>query len=171
MLFRFKSQSHYSGVRGQRVKQKVNAWCFRSFWELQGIQQNSLSAESQVAHPSAPKPKKHNLGTLFKDHESWIRAQEEGQASPVSVEEHRRQMVTKEMDRYLSGHWLDLEENPLVWWKSQQSHFWVLAMLAQKYLCICASSSASERLFSTAGNVVSPFRATMKPDKVDMLIF
>ena len=107
--------------------------------------------------------KKRNLGTLFKDHESRIRTQEEGQASPVSVEEYHRQMVTKEMDGYLSQHRLDLEEHPLVWWKSQQSNFPVLVKLAQKYLCICASSSAR--------NVVSPFRAIMKPDRVDMLVF
>ena len=46
-----------------------------------------------------------------------------------------------------------------------------LGKAAQKYLCICATSCASERLFSTAGNVVLSFKATLKPDKVDMLVF
>ena len=153
------------------IKQKVTDVASEVCQELQEIQQNNSGAESQVAHPSAPKPKKRNLATLFKDYESRIRAQKEEQAYPFSVEEHHRQMVTKEMDGYLSGHRLDLEENPLVWWKSQQSNFPVLAKLAKKYLCICASSLASERLFSSAGNVISPFRAATKPEKVDMLVF
>ena len=107
---------------------------------------------------------------MFKDFESRIREQEQEHASPVNQEEQHRQIVMKEIDGYLSGHRLDFEEHPLMWWKRQQFNYPVLAKLAQKYLCVCATDLASERLFSTAGNVVSPFRATMKPDKVDMLV-
>ena len=32
-------------------------------------------------------------------------------------------------------------------------------------------SAASERLFSTSGNIVSPLRSCLKPSKVDMLVF
>ena len=40
------------------------------------------------------------------------------------------------------------------------------ARLAKKYLCACATSSPSECLFSTSGNIVTPNRCSMKPDKV-----
>ena len=41
----------------------------------------------------------------------------------------------------------------------------------QKHLCICATSCTSECLFSTSGNIVSPHRASLKPHKVNMLVF
>ena len=50
-------------------------------------------------------------------------------------------------------------------------NYLILARVAQKYLCICATSSTLEWLFSTAGNLVSSFRSTLKSDKVDMLVF
>ncbi len=46
-----------------------------------------------------------------------------------------------------------------------------LSQLARKYLCVCATSTSSERLFIAAGNVVTPLRAHLKPDKVEMLTF
>ena len=176
--FKVKYFEHVQEVELMSIKQKVTDDALEVCHELQEVQQNSSRAESsrtqEVAHsslqPSAPK-KKRNLGTLFKDFEFRIREQEQEHASPVNQEEQHRQIVMKEIDGYLSGHRLDFEEDPLMWWKRQQFNFPVLAKLAQKYLCVCATSSASERLFSTAGNVVSPFRATMKPDKVDMLVF
>ena len=41
--------------------------------------------------------------------------------------------------------------------------------LTQKYLSVCATSSASERLFNTLGNAVTPSRSSLKPDKVNMI--
>ena len=57
------------------------------------------------------------------------------------------------------------------WWKSHNLEYPLLARLAKKYLCACATSSPSERLFSTSGDIVTPNRCSMKPDKVDMLTF
>jgi hypothetical protein len=46
-----------------------------------------------------------------------------------------------------------------------------LSLLAKKYLSIPASSVASEKVFSLAGQVVSKKRSRMHPSKVDMFIF
>ena len=52
--------------------------------------------------------------------------------------------------------------------------FSVLTLLSQfawRYLAIQASSAPSERLLSKAGQIVTPQRAQLKPDKANMLVF
>jgi hypothetical protein len=46
-----------------------------------------------------------------------------------------------------------------------------LAKLARKYLCCPASSSTSERVFSTGGRTVSYKRCKLNPTNVDMLVY
>ena len=41
----------------------------------------------------------------------------------------------------------------------------------KKCLCLPATSVPSERVFSTAGDILSAQRASLDADKVDMLIF
>ena len=43
--------------------------------------------------------------------------------------------------------------------------------MAQKYLGVVATSVPSERLFSTAGNVVTAKRSTLEPENVEKLVF
>ena len=42
----------------------------------------------------------------------------------------------------------------------------VMANVSRKYLCIPATSTASERLFSRSDRIVTPAKASLKPDKV-----
>ena len=82
-----------------------------------------------------------------------------------------RQKISCEMERYLQAPQLDADDDPLLWWMSNQQMFPVLALMAKKYLCICASSSASERTFSNSGNIITSKRTCLKPTKVNMLTF
>ncbi|XP_038064087.1 E3 SUMO-protein ligase ZBED1-like [Patiria miniata] len=82
-----------------------------------------------------------------------------------------RDRVERELERYLLVEVVGGDTSPLIWWREHQSSFPLLAKLAKKYLCICATSSPSERVFSTAGNVVTPQRSLLKPEKVNMLVF
>ena len=59
-----------------------------------------------------------------------------------------------ELKRYMAIPKPDPESKLLEWWKESHVSFPILSQLAMKYLSICASSSASERLFSMAGNTV-----------------
>ena len=166
--FKTKYMEHLGEIELISVKQKVLDECMSLTYE------EATAATRSASEPVPPAPKKRNLGTLFKDHETRIREEEQltdESTQVVNTEEQQRQQATKEVDDYLSASRLDFEEDPLLWWKGQPLNYPILQKVAQKYLCVCATSSASERLFSTAGNVVSSFRSTLKPDKVDMLVF
>jgi len=66
---------------------------------------------------------------------------------------------------------VDVDDDPLSWWRTNESCFPKLAKHAKKYLCISATSVASERVFSTAGNIVTARRNSLMPENVDMLTF
>ena len=60
---------------------------------------------------------------------------------------------------------------PLKWWHSKSLYFPALANFAKKYLCIPATSTPSERVFSLAGNIVTKNRCQLLPQNVDRLVF
>ncbi|MBN3296944.1 ZBED1 protein, partial [Amia calva] len=101
---------------------------------------------------------KKSLGSFFK-------------ASPAPSSMVPSYAVEAELNSYLVSPTIDSEMNPLTWWLLHQVNFPHLSKLARKYLCIPATSSPSERLFSTSGNVVTCQRTCLKPTKVNMLVF
>ena len=117
---------------------------------------------SSSLEPQAKKRK--TLGTLFKEHDHE-------EISPSSSVSSPEQQCKKELECYLSSPRLDFEEDALAWWKNADHKYPSLSSIARKYLCVCATSSASERVFSCSGNIVTPLRASMNPQKVDMLTF
>ncbi|KAI2657589.1 E3 SUMO-protein ligase ZBED1 [Labeo rohita] len=61
----------------------------------------------------------------------------------------------------------DSETTLLEWWRFHGSNFPRVSCLATKYLCIPATSSLSERAFSTWGNVITFSRVALKPEIVN----
>ncbi|KAK9537979.1 hypothetical protein VZT92_005546 [Zoarces viviparus] len=61
--------------------------------------------------------------------------------------------------------------DPLAWWKSNQCKYPHIAMMARRYLAVPGTSVPSERVFSTAGDIVTAKRSTLSPENVDILIF
>ena len=81
--------------------------------------------------------------------------------------------VKQEMKLYLS---LPIDTvmqqgGQLAWWKEHQGQIPMMAKLAKYILCIPATSTPSERMFSKAGNLINKKRASLKPHKVDMMLF
>jgi hypothetical protein len=76
-----------------------------------------------------------------------------------------------ELDKYLSEPNCDTHSNPLQWWKEHQNAYPTLGKLAKKYLSMCATSCASERLFSAAGHICNSKRSSMTPDHLDQMVF
>jgi hypothetical protein len=59
---------------------------------------------------------------------------------------------------------LENQIDPLLWWQSQQQGFPILSQMARDYLCIQATSVASEQAFSVAGLVISPLRNRLEAE-------
>jgi hypothetical protein len=61
--------------------------------------------------------------------------------------------------------------DPVVWWGSNAARFPLLSRVARKYFSAPASSVCSERLFSTAGHIITDERSRLDPDRAEMLLF
>ena len=66
---------------------------------------------------------------------------------------------------------VNFNDDPLCWWKLNDHKLPMLGQLARRYIAIQATGLPSERLFSKAGQVSTPARAQLKPEKVDQLMF
>jgi len=76
-----------------------------------------------------------------------------------------------EVSEYLQMHEIPIKSDPLIWWNEKKDKFPILSNLAQKYLAVSATSTASERLFSDAGNLLTNKRTCMKPKLFKKIMF
>ena len=133
---------------------------FNCFWEAP-LETAARPADTEDA--GACKERKKGLGSLFKVATD--------NAAGTTTPPQQDLAITLEIQPYFQMETLDPEEDPLTWWRDTQMMFPHLSKLARKYLCIPATSSSSERVFSTSGNIVSCLRSTLKPDHVNRLVF
>lgn len=77
----------------------------------------------------------------------------------------------REIDSFKMEPNIPLGDNPLHWWHSKRHKYPKLASLARRYLGVPASSTPSERAFSTAGNIISSKRNCLLPENANLLIF
>lgn len=76
-----------------------------------------------------------------------------------------------EVSHYLSSN-VRNDVNPFKWWNENKDNFPILAKLAKKYLCVSATSVASERLFGNVGNIIIiTAKRTLKPERVGKMVF
>ena len=105
--------------------------------------------------------KKSAMEGLFGD--VYVTKVEAGKSPSVLAEE--------EVTRYRNVPVIPIANDPLEWWKENEYVFPTLAQLAKMYLSIPSTSVPSERVFSTAGDVVTAQRAMLQSENVDRLIF
>lgn len=79
--------------------------------------------------------------------------------------------IDDEVEEYLKLDEIDLEGSCSTWWYEKREKFPVLSKLAKKYLAVYACSTASERLFSDAGNLLTVKRARTSPTLFKRIIF
>lgn len=82
-----------------------------------------------------------------------------------------KHQLQEEVSGYMAKDCTSVDSDPLSWWKVHESVYPNLAVLAKSYLAIPATSVPSERVFSTAGDIVTATRSTLSTESVDKLVF
>lgn len=117
--------------------------------------------------PELPSPakqaRKSALSFLLDDDDVEISKVE----PPLSLEEQ----ANREISKYREEPNVQSNTKPLQFWITNAIKFPLLSKLVKIYLCAQASSVASEKVFSTAGDIVTSTRSCLDPEHVDQLTF
>ena len=81
------------------------------------------------------------------------------------------QKAEVEVNDYLRASRISRKEDPIRYWENTSEKWYMLARLANKFFSAPATSAESERLFSTAGLIVTNLRKKLLPTNVDTLLF
>ena len=73
--------------------------------------------------------------------------------------------------RYRNEPLLSEDKNALDWWRSKEEDFPTLARLAKKYLCVPATSTQAERVFSCMGWLLNKRRLSLSGESDTMQLF
>ncbi|KAM9853513.1 E3 SUMO-protein ligase ZBED1-like [Aulostomus maculatus] len=136
---------------------------------LEHEQQSQVAEAENEARPSteewspspSPPQKKSAMAEIFGE----VFKTQQAQARPLHL------LVEEEVTQYMLGDCLDVDGNPFKWWEKEEGKFPRLAKVAQRHFCVPGTSVPSERVFSTAGDIVSACRSRLDPDNVDRLVF
>jgi len=71
-----------------------------------------------------------------------------------------------EIDTYMRIPLTNHDEDIILWWKRHSHQCPVLSAMARLYLAIPGTSTASERVFSAAGNLISEKRTRLSCDSI-----
>lgn len=77
----------------------------------------------------------------------------------------------EELQSYLQESESSIHTNPLNWWRDNGNRYPNISKIAKKYLTIPATSVPSERVFSTAGDIITAERSRLSPENASILIF
>ena len=92
-----------------------------------------------------------------------------GATKPQPKSDHEK--AVEQVESYIKLPTLDMEEDPLKWWKLHESSMPMLARVAKKFLCSQGSSVPTERVFNKGGLVVTDFRTCLSGEHVNHLAF
>ncbi|XP_077421639.1 zinc finger BED domain-containing protein 4-like isoform X2 [Vanacampus margaritifer] len=92
--------------------------------------------------------------------------QKKKSATPV-----KPQLPSSDVEAYLADGDINLTDDPVKYWSGKLQCWPNLTHFAMQHLSCPPTSVRYERVFSTAGNVVSPQRANLDPRHVEQLVF
>ena len=164
---KFKEMPFLNRVEKQQVKEIVKFELQRFIEQTEELHVEDADAPTTLpgSESSYPPAKKKKVELFFEDIMGSSSREGEAVASIEGV-------ANAEVDRYITESPEKLDcKNPLTWWKSHDSCYKYLPLLAQKIFCVTATSVASERIFSTASNIIHEKRCRVIPKNVNKLIF
>ena len=127
-----------------------------------------LSSAGPHDRPHPKRRKENESSTLWNLFDEMLAESEENSVAH-SCENSAEIMVEMYLKEPVLSHVEHIHS--LTYWKEKKPLWSCLVDLACKYLSIPPSSVASERLFSSAADVLSPERNRMLPEKAEMLLF
>nr|XP_055057386.1 E3 SUMO-protein ligase ZBED1-like [Misgurnus anguillicaudatus] len=139
------------------------------------LQNKDEGKECASGHPPAAEQlldQTDRAGTELKPPPSKKTALEDllGGTFDEPVAQHISQ-IDAEMIKYRAETSISLNSCPLKWWKENDRLYPLLSSIAKAYLSTPATSVPSERVFSSAGDIVNVQKSQLLPENVDMLIF
>ena len=165
---RFKSLSCCSPDEKQCIQDQV-------ITKVTEIIRNKTAAQSQTHQQSAPPtceepPKKEQkmdamtsfFGSFFEE----AVFEEEDDVTDPAIKSAQEEVAQYKMFKNIS-----LNDSPLQWWSVHAKQFPYMSELAKKVLSTPGTSVPSERVFSTAGDLVSASRSALKWHAVDKVLF
>ena len=88
-----------------------------------------------------------------------------------------QQMDTAESKNDVDKYLLEEPINPmtssfdiLIWWNANSSRYKILSLIARDVLAVPVSTVASESAFSTSGRILDPFRSSLSPKMLEVLV-
>ena len=79
--------------------------------------------------------------------------------------------MKSELENYRKEPKLDEDLDPIEWWRVKRFQYPTLIQLVRKYLCIPATSTQAERVFSKLGLTLTKRRLSMSSSNVDKVLF
>ena len=92
-----------------------------------------------------------------------------GATAPQPISAYSK--AEEEVNKFRATPPIPLSEDPLSWWRTNEIMYPLLSKLGKRYFCIPATSVSAERVFSTAGDIVTAQRSTLTAEHVDQLLF
>lgn len=126
----------------------------------QSVYHTTLTTAEQLEHSSQPVSLQENLLTYLEATVTTLRSQTTYSSTAATL-----------FKQYMNIEFLNIQDDPILFWKNNKQMLGALCEVALKYSCIPATSVPSERVFSKAGQIVSARRNRLLPDNVDKLIF
>ncbi|CAM9136222.1 unnamed protein product, partial [Laminaria digitata] len=127
------------------------------------------------ARGDQPSPVAGAVGTSeLEEKEEEVQVQPQDRVAPASKLGQAKEAATQELARYENEAALPEEassQDVLDWWFAHRSTFPTLYRVACTYLAIPATSGTAERIFSTAGKVVTLKRNRLDPETVNDLVY
>ena len=105
-------------------------------------------------------PKKRKLGLLYNESDD----EEEDEDKNIDL-------LKIELENYRKEPKLDEDIDAIEWWKARRFQYPTLIQLVRKYLCIPATSTQAERVFSKLGLTLTKQRLCMSSSNVDKVLF